>query len=566
MHINRKFIKMKSKYIIGKILLIVLFMAGINQSCTNLDEELYDTVSGDQFPKTQEDFVSALGTAYSSLSGYGSGAYSDIQEVTTDETAVPTRGQDWDDGGAWRRLHFHSWNFEDDAIKNSWNFLFTGVSNCNRNIALFETLIEDGSVEEAVGTGYINELKVLRCFFYLNLIDTFGNVPYITSFFDAPAEPATIDRTTIFNSLVEELNADVPSLTKAVDGTTYGRVNYWVGKMIQAKLYLNAEVYAGEEHWDDVIAACDDIINNGPFELTGNYFDNFSAANTGTSEMIFAIPYDQVYLTGFNLDMQTLHYGNQDTYRLTMQPWNGYCTLEEFYNSYDPSDLRRGDQGTLDGPAKKRGNFLVGYQYKADGTLVTDGSWEQPDPTKPEKRVDPDGAPLNFLSSLEQIGPSALREEGARISKWEYAMGATDNMSNDFAVYRYADVLLMKAEALARKNNSGTDAQALALVNQIRARADVPDLTTLNGPISFAMEDGDVFLGELFNERGREMFYEKFRRSDLIRFGLFTDVDKWALPTLVTGDFMVTDSYSNLYPVPRTYLDANRNLEQNPGY
>ena len=282
--------------------------------------------------------------------------------------------------------------------------------------------------------------------------------------------------------------------------------------------------------------------------------------------MIFAIPYDQVYLQGFNLDMQTLHYGNQDTYRLTDQPWNGYCTLQEFYDSYSDNDLRRGDPGTLEGPAKKRGNFLVGYQYRADGTMVTDGAWEQPDPSKPEKRVDPDGAPLNFLSSLEEIGPSALREEGARISKWEYAQGATSNMSNDFAVYRYADVLLMKAEALARKNNSPTDATALALVNQVRERAGIDDLTTLNGPISFAKENGSVFLGELFNERGREMFYEKFRRSDLIRFGLFTKVDEWALPTHVTGDFMVTDDYTNLYPIPRAQTDANPNLTQNPGY
>ena len=557
---------MKRIYLMGKIVLVAFFVAGLGQACTNLDEQLYDTVSGDNFPKTQEDFVSALGTAYSSMSGYASGAYSDIQEVTTDEVAVPTRGQDWDDGGAWRRLHLHSWNREQSAVNDSWNFLFTGVNNCNRNIALFESLIQSGSVDETVATSYINELKVLRCFFYVDLVDAFGNVPYITTFFDAPSAPPTVPRAQIFDNLVQELNSDVPTLTKDVDATTYGRVNYWVGKMIQAKLYLNAEIYSGEAHWDDCIAACDEIINSGKFELTTNYFDNFAAANTGTSEMIFAIPYDQVYLQGFNLDMQTLHYGNQDTYRLTDQPWNGYCTLQEFYDSYSDNDLRKGDPGTLEGPAKRRGNFIAGYQYKADGTMVTDGGWEQPDPSKPEKRVDPDGAPLNFLPSLATIGPSALREEGARIGKWEFAQGATSNMSNDFAVYRYADVLLMKAEALARKNNSPTDATALALVNQVRERAGVDDLTTLNGPISFDKDAGSVFLGELFNERGREMFYEKFRRSDLIRFGLFTHVDKWALPTQVTGDFMVTDEYTNLYPIPRAQTDANPNLQQNNGY
>ena len=239
---------MKRIYLMGKIVLVAFFVAGLGQACTNLDEQLYDTVSGENFPKTQEDFVSALGTAYSSMSGYASGAFSDVQEVTTDECAVPTRGQDWDDGGAWRRLHLHSWNREQSAVNDTWNFLFTGVNNCNRNIALFESLVKAGSVDETVATGYINELKTLRSFFYLKLIDIFGNVPYITTFFDAPAAPPTVPRAQIFDNLVQELNSDVPTLTKDVDATTYGRVNYWVGKMIQAKLYLNARGIFRELH------------------------------------------------------------------------------------------------------------------------------------------------------------------------------------------------------------------------------------------------------------------------------------------------------------------------------
>ncbi len=94
------------------------------------------------------------------------------------------------------------------------------------------------------------------------------------------------------------------------------------------------------------IAACKDIIDNGGYSLTGNYFDNFSAGNTGTTEMIFAIPYDQVYYGGFNIAVRTLHYASQYTYNLTAQPWNGFCTLEEFYNSYEDTDLRKGDVGT----------------------------------------------------------------------------------------------------------------------------------------------------------------------------------------------------------------------------
>jgi hypothetical protein len=151
-----------------------------------------------------------------------------------------------------------------------------------------------------------------------------------------------------------------------------------------------------------------------------------------------------------------------------------------------------------------------------------------------------------------------------RIGKWEVEIGGNPaSMSNDYAVFRYADVLLMKAEALWRK---GKESEALVLVNQIRSRAGVPDLTTLNGPVSFDMEGGDIAGGELLNEIGREMFAENHRRQDLIRWGLFTKLEKWVLPHYNPGDVVVSGEHTNLYPIHRDKLDANSNLQQNPGY
>ncbi|MCK4700351.1 MAG: RagB/SusD family nutrient uptake outer membrane protein, partial [Bacteroidales bacterium] len=513
--------KMKKSLLLIRVIMIVFIVTAFNQSCTNLDEELYGEVTPDNFFQNEEEFISALGAAYTQFGNYASGAPISLQCITTDEMVVPTRGQDWDDGGHWRRLHLHSWTEEDGEPGGGWNFGFSGVNTANRLIFTFESLVESGQVEQVVADAFIAELETVRGFFYWQLIDMYGNVPLVTDFATAEAAPPTVSRKDVYDFIVSDLETAVPKLSTAVDGTTYGRMNYYAGQTLLAKLYLNAEVYSGTAQWDKVITACNAVINSGAYSLEANYFSNFNVDNSGSSEFIFAIPYDQVFFDGFNLVMRTLHYGSQYTYDLTAQPWNGFCTLEEFYNSYDDADIRKGDVGTADAKASKRSNFVAGYQYVLGGGYVMDAGFE----TK-----DPEGAPLNFgnmgtaLPQIQELGPQALRQDGVRIGKWEFGIGSRDNMSNDYAVFRYADVLLMKAEALWR---NGDESGALTLVNQIRSRAGVPDLTTLDGPLSYDMAAGDVPGGELFNEIGREMFAEIHRRPDLIRWGFFTDVDKW---------------------------------------
>jgi starch-binding outer membrane protein, SusD/RagB family len=543
-------------------ILVGLAMAFLSQSCTNLDEKLYGNVSADNFPKTAEEFISTLGAAYTSLSGYGSGDIMSLQEVTTDEMVVPTRGQDWDDGGNWRRLHLHSWKYEDGATGGAWDFCYGGVSTCNRLIYQYQTLAAEGQVTQATADAYIAELSALRGWFYWQLIDLYGNVPLVTDFVTAPAAPATVQRKDVYDFIVSDIIAALPKLSKAVDGTTYGRMNYYAAWMLLAKMYLNAEVYTGTPQWDKAIAACDTLINSGKYSIESNYFANFNVNNSGSKEFIFAIPYDKIYYKGWNLPMQTLHYGSQYTYNLTAQPWNGFCSLEEFYNSYDDADLRKGEPGTLVKPSSKRGNFIAGYQWAIGGGLVTDVGGA----------TDPDGINLNLGSigdgvpQINEVGPNAFRQAGVRIGKWEFEIGGTENMSNDLAIFRYSDVLLMKAEALWRKSNSATDAQALALVNVIRERAGVPDLTTLDGKLSFDLAGSSVAGGELLNEMGREMFAERNRRQDLIRFGLWEQNAKWALTDNVPDDALMSDSYRRLFPINKAKKAANPNLVQNPGY
>jgi starch-binding outer membrane protein, SusD/RagB family len=567
---SKERIKMKKTRYLIRIGMFLFGAAIISQSCTKLDEKLYSEVTPSNFFKNDAQFVAALGSAYTQLGGYATGDINEVQEMTTDEVVVPTRGSDWDDGGTQRRLHLHSWGFDDGFMNNPWDFCYSGVSTANRLIYQFQTLSTGGQVDATVAAAYIAELTTLRSFFYWQLVDLYGNVPYDNDFAKALAAPPQVPRATVYANVVNDLETNVPLLTKNVDGTTYGRMNYWAGKFLLAKLYLNAGVYSGTVQWDKVIAECDEIINSGKYNLEANYFANFNVNNSGSKEFIFAIPYDKIFFTGFNMNAASLHYANQFTYNLTFQPWNGYCSLEKFYNSYDATDLRRGDPGTLTGPATKRGNFIAGYQYLTTGGIATDDGADATDPDGKQLNLGSIGDLINGQPApqINELGPQAWRQAGVRIGKWEFEIGGTSDMSNDYSVFRYADVLLMKAEALWRKSLSATDAGALALVNQVRTRAGLTGLTSLDGALSFDLPGGSVAGGELFNERGREMFAEHSRRQDLIRFGLWTSVNKWVLPHHNTTDVVSakSDPYLSLYPIPKSKLAANPNLVQNSGY
>jgi len=558
-----------------RVALFALLVTTLNQSCTNLDEELFDSVTPANFFKTEEEFISALGAAYTQFADFASNDPWSLHEIMTDEIVVPTRGQDWDDGGTLRRAHLHSYNTEDGYFNGGWNFGFGGVNTANRLIYQFQSLVESGQVDQASADAFIAELETVRGFFYWQLIDWFGNVPLVTDFATAEAAPSTKSRLEVYNFIVDDLETAVPKLSDAVDGTTYGRMNFYAGQTLLAKLYLNAQVYSGTAQWDKVIDACDEVINSGKYSLESNYFSNFNVNNSGSKEFIFAIPYDQVFFRNFNIAVRSLHYGSQQTYNLTAQPWNGFCAMEEFYNSYDDADLRKGDAGTLTGPATKRGTFIAGYQYKAGGGLVMDDGFEVPQPNRLPVPLpgDPDGAPLNFgnigstQGQINELGPQSFRQSGVRIGKWEIALGSQpDNMSNDYAVFRYADVLLMKAEALWRKGGAANVAQALTLVNLVRNRAGVPALTSLDGPISYDMTGPSVAGGELLNEIGREMFAENHRRQDLIRWGLWDELEKWILPYYNPGDVVKKGSYLTIFPIHKDKTAANPNLVQNTGY
>jgi hypothetical protein len=513
-----------------KTLIVALGFFIVMPACTDLEEEVFDAVTADNFFQTEEELISALGAAYTSLYGYmGNTNMFGAQEVSGDAVTVPTRGPDWGDGGHWVRLHTGNWNAEDPTINSTWNFLFGGVNACNRLIFQFEEL------QNPLTDPFIGELKALRAIYYMWLLDIYGNVPLSTDFAET-TPPPTSSRQEVFNFVESELLTALNDVTDAVDQSTYGRVNKNVVHMALARLYLNAEVYTGTARWSDAAAQANAIINSGAYSLATDYFASFNTDNSGSSEMIWAIPYDEVFAQGFNVHMMSLSYLHQETYQLAAQPWNGFCAMEDFFNSYEEDDLRRGQPGTEEGPSAIRGSFLWGAQWDISGNkrLVDDGTLAS--------GVDPDGPPFTLRPFINELQPEAWRESGARIVKFEIEVGAQPNLNTDFPIFRYADVLLIRAEALWRQDNGSQE--ALDLVNQIRERAGVDAFTELTEE-------------NLLAERGREMFAETTRRSDLIRFGKFQD-EWWERPA--------QPEFKELFPIPRQQLDANANLTQNPGY
>lgn len=535
------------------LLVPVLLLA----SCTDLTENINNEVTSGQFFQTDEEFISALGDAYGSLTEYGGNSgITAINEVTSDEIVVGHKGADWEDGGIWIRLHRHTFQPSDDVINNTWNEFFNGVANANRLIFQFQTVVDAGDVSQDDADAFIAELRALRAFYYYILLDNFGNVPIVTDFEQDPLETAQpssdfqTGRQQVFNFIEQEL-LDVVDLVDNDISATVGRVNKWVVHMTLAKLYLNAEVYTGTSRWEDVITQTDKIIDSGLYNLTANYFDNFSVDNSGSPEHIFTIPFDQVFLQGFNLHRMTNHILSQPAFNFGAQPWNGFQTVTEFYGLYiDPND-NPGPQGevvgldpegsTVSGTEDERlGNFLVGPLLDLQGTQIVDAGAES---------SDPNGPPVTHTPFLNELTPGNWRQSGARIAKYEMEIGLSGNhMNNDMVIYRYADVLLMKAEALWRINEADTD--ALMLVNEIRERAGVDPFDNLTAD-------------RLLAERGREMFFEVVRRQDQIRFegeiGQTRFNDSW-------WEKEQSNAIRNVFPIPDNQLESNPNLLQNPGY
>lgn len=485
------------------ILTIVVLTMGM-LGCTKLDEEVYDKIPEGKFPENDSQAALNVVPTYQALAPLmdDGGWWFWAQEVSSDEIAFPVRLTDWNDGGKWRVLHQHAWDNNTDAVNSMWSHLYDGVFEANKAIDLLPASDDPAALTIKA------KLITMRAFYYYLLIDNYGDVPFVTSYVDAPEKPLKEIRANIFTALVTELEQQTQYLP--VSGNNFS-VTKGMAFTLLAKLYLNAEIYKGVPEWQMAEAYCDSVINLNKYSLQANPLDPFKADNVSSPENIFTIPFDESDLKGLRIHMRTLHYLNQQTYDMIAGPWNGFAAVEDHYKTYDPTDLRR--EG-----------FLVGTQYSSSGKALFDETAEDTLSFNPEIPA----LVLDASFSFTQI-----RMSGARVAKFEIEMGADENMNNDFPLFRYADVLLMKAEAVIRQGENGDE-----FVNQIRNRAGLANWSGIS-------------LEMLLEERGREMFMEGHRRQDLIRFGKF--LNAWWEKPLSSPDKL-------LFPIPQWAIDANSNL------
>ncbi|WPU92220.1 RagB/SusD family nutrient uptake outer membrane protein [Mucilaginibacter sabulilitoris] len=533
----------------------IIFLFG-SFSCTKLATKNYSQIVSSEFTPGSADVAALVGAPYTSWRtlelGRSSNAIWRTNEISADEEVIPQRPNGWVDGGIYRRMHTHKWTADEDNSYQIWTNAYAGITGCNRVLYQIDAgLIPIPTSGKAQITA---ELKVLRASFYYALIDFFGNVPIVTKF-DLPAGfvPTQSTRKEVYDFIISELTSNVPLLSTLNDATTYGRFNKWAGEALLAKMYLNAGVYTGTPDYANCITACNTIIASGLYSLESNQANVFLQQNQNSKEILFAIPFDQVFTadgnTAWTLHMETLQPENQATYNFQNSPWGGICAIPQFINTFDPQDSRL------------TSNWVQGQQYTAAGAPLngTIGAFKN--------------KPLAYINSLPGVD-SSEEVHGFRLGKYQIVAGELVGMSNDFPLLRYADVLMMKAEALLR---SGDAATAATLVTQVRQRAftsnpakavvTAAQLSSgstvydygLNNHLTTTHETvSDIQYGRFLDELGWEFAQEGRRRQDLIRFGVFT-TKSWL-------SHSPNGAYRTLLPIPTSALHTNGNLKQNPGY
>jgi starch-binding outer membrane protein, SusD/RagB family len=532
---------MTLKYIITAGLLLSL-------GCTKLNQKLNDSFTTPGGTGSSDVNALLVGT-YNSMTGlmHAQDRLFSLQETVTDEALIPVRGGDWDDNGVWRVLHAHTWTTIHTHIKSVFNLLGQLESGAITTLAF-----NPNTAQRA-------EALFLRSLAQFYFLDLYGQVPYRPiSEYNAIGPAPVMTPAEAVDTLTTVLRSIIPQLP---DANWPNRANPDAARFLLMKVLLNKGAFLNRQaptfdnaDMQEVITLGNAIMGNSRYSLTPNYFDNFGPSNSTLSrERIFAWPNtgSATNVDGINTGdvrarwMMTLHYNSWDQNNLYGSAgWNGFTTVADFYNTFGSTDTRLGGvayPGVTDQSGLKPG-LVVGQQFNQKGDSIKDRQ----------------GNPLAFTPDVKLIETDKKRLEvaGIRVIKYppDYAAYNSGNQKNQLQIFRYADVVLMVAEARLRQSSPDVGG-ALTLVNQLRLARGATQLAA----ITLSNPDNVYEPNTLLAERGRELYFESWRRQDLIRFNMF--LKPWALKDADT------DPQRNLlFPIAPDELLANPNLKQNPGY
>ena len=531
--------------------IFIVALAAMMASC--LDENPRDQVSEDNiYNNASNIYINAVAVLYNYIGGSADseglqgtcrGIY-DYNTLTTDEAMIPIRGGDWYDGGLWQNMYQHKWSPNDLPLYNTWKYLYKVVVLSNKSLSIIDKYNHLLTLEQRVT--YEAEVRAIRALFYYYIMDMYGRVPIVTSYDEKQEDVLQSERSEVFWFIVNELQEIVdllPNERSNKMGNYYGRVTVPVVHFLLAKLTLNAEIYCDDNWsdgipkngknifftvdgkqlnaWETCVRYCDKLTEAG-YQLESDYSYNFTVHNENSNENIFTIPLDKnFYAAQFWYLFRSRHYNHGGA--LGGSSENG--------TSANISTVLAYGYGTDDVDARFEKNFYA-------GVVVVDGKTVMMDNGKPLEYM-----PLELKLNL--TGSPYVKTAGARMAKYEVDRTSHSDgrqPDNDIVLFRYADVLLMKAEAKVRNGEDGS-----LELNEVRNRVGMPHR--------------EATLENILEERLLELVWEGWRRQDMVRFGIYHKSydQRTQLPDEANG-------YTTVFPIPQKSLDLNQRLKQNVGY
>lgn len=420
-------------------------------------------------------------------------------------------------------------------------------------------------------------LRAIRAFYHFWMMELYGDFPILDHVVE---EGEVIDRqprADVARWIEQELLEVIPDLSEANDVSTYGRPNKWMAEALLAKLYINWGVYTNDietvtgstpnEKLDDCVKWCDEIIKSGIFEVGNGYRKKFFPDNgVHIKDFIYAMPMDPatfgggVYWAGH--EIARFSGGYKDFGCLNPAPWTWIpsssiaCNMIMTPEAVDRFCLEGDERNEMVqcGQAYRMTNETEGYKFTDEPVIVYRNSTfkRERGPLVYQKTFEFDNIDV-FSVGLDNEWTNLTK--GARLMKYpareEDYLSWSRKQTNDIPIFRYADILLMKAECILRGAAATNGDTPASLMNQVRDCSNAPHVT------------GTPTLQDLLDERSREFIFEMWRRNDLIRFGQFENDWGWKHDV---NPGAKTEYWRRLLPIPTGEMNTNTNWKQNKGY